>query len=294
MSPLHLLLGLVVALAWGLNFVVMKIGLEQLSPFWFGTLRFVIVLLILLPWLRVTKGAMTKLFLVGICIGGLHFGFVFLGMNMASQVSAIVVVVQMNIPITLLLAHFFLGEKISLWRMTGIAVAFGGVIIITFDPAIAGEGLAIAIMLAAVTLYSIGTTLMRRMQTVSILRVQAWTAFYSVPLLLALSLWFETGQIAELVHLDALHWGMLIYTAVISSIVGYGGINYLLKHYPVAQIAPILLLVPVFATTAAVVFLDEVLSLRFLIGAGITLGGLGLIHYRDWVKNRKLPKEMLP
>ena len=115
-----------------------------------------------------------------------------------------------------------------------------------------------------------------------------------MPLLLALSLWFETGQIAELVHLDALHWGMLIYTAVISSIVGYGGINYLLKHYPVAQIAPILLLVPVFATTAAVVFLDEVLSLRFLIGAGITLGGLGLIHYRDWVKNRKLPKEMLP
>ncbi|WP_417319604.1 DMT family transporter [Emcibacter sp.] len=290
----HLLFGVLIAMVWGLNFVVMKIGLEQLDPFWFATLRFAIVLIMLLPWLRVVKGAMKHLALIGICIGGLHFGCTFMALELASKVSAIVVMVQANIPITLILAHFFLDEKLSIWRGAGIVIAFSGILIITFDPAIAGEGIAILVVLLATSLYSIGTILMRSLKGVSVLTTQAWTAFYSVPILLTLSLVFEQGQVRELVELDGLHWGMLLYTAALSSIVGYGGINFLLKRHPVAHIAPILLLVPVFATLSAVIFLDEVLTVRFLLGCTVTFSGIGLIHYRDWIRNRKMAKALLP
>ena len=294
MPLLHILFGVLIALVWGVNFVVMKIGLEQLDPFWFATLRFAIVLLLMLPWLKVVRGSMMHLALIGITIGGLHFGAAFMALELANKISAIVVMVQANIPVTLLLAHFFLNEKFSIWRGAGIVIAFAGIMIITFDPAIAGEGPAILVMLLAIILYSIGSILMRTLKGVSVLTTQAWTGFYSVPILLALSLMFEEGQVRELIELDALHWSMLLYTAALSSIVGYGGINYLLKRHPVAHVAPIMLLVPVFATLSAVIFLDEVLTMRFLIGSAITLAGLGLIHYRDWVRNRKMAKALLP
>ncbi|WP_321397701.1 DMT family transporter [Emcibacter sp.] len=294
MPLIHLLFGIVVALVWGLNFVVMKIGLEQLDPFWFATLRFAIVLLMLLPWLRVVKGSMKHMALIGICIGGLHFGCSFMALDLATKVSAMVVVVQANIPIAILLAHFFLDEKLSAWRTAGIVIAFSGILIISFDPAIAGEGIAIIVILMATTLYAVGTTLMRRFRGPGVLTTQAWTAFYSIPILLTLSLGFEEGQIRELVELDRLHWGMLIYTAALSSVVGYGGINFLLKHHPVAHVAPIMLLVPVFATLSAVIFLDEELTVRFLAGSVVTFSGIGLIHYRDWIRNRRLAKELLP
>jgi len=126
MSIKHVLFAFFVCLIWGVNFAVMKIGLEQLDPFIFGLVRFSIVLLLLLPWLKIIPGAMLKLFILGNLIGGFQFALVFLGMDMTDHVSAMSVVVQMNIPITLILAHFFLSERMSYWRTGGVIVSFVG------------------------------------------------------------------------------------------------------------------------------------------------------------------------
>jgi len=290
----HILLAFLVAIVWGVNFVVMKSGLHYLTPFLFVTMRFAIVFLILAPWLRRVKGHMWMLFAIGLCIGGLHFAFVVMGLDLAKKVTSIIVIVQMHVPITLIMAHYFLKERISYWRGGGIVIAFMGILVISFDPAIADERIAIIIIFISTMFYSTGTILMRKLQNVGVFNTQAWAALFSVPILLSLSLFTEKGQLEQIMSVDLTGWGTVFYTAVLSSVVGYGGINYLLKRHPVTLIAPILLTVPIFATTAAVLVFDEALTPRFLMGSGLTLLGLGVIHLRDWWTKRRVVAALLP
>ena len=290
----HVLLALFVSIVWGVNFVVMKIGLEHLSPFLFVVFRFAIVLALLFPWLRIVKGHMGLILAAGLCLGGLHFAFVTVGLELAENITSIVIIVQMHVPLTLIMAHFLLKERLSYWRVSGVLIAFLGVLVISFDPDIMEERMAIIIIFTATSLYSVGAILLRKLQTVGVFNMQAWTAIFGLPILISLSLYTETGQMEQVMNLDREGWSAIFYTAVLSSVVGYGGMNFLLKRHPVTLIAPIFLTVPVFATTAAVLVFDEVLTTRFLVGAGLTLCGLVVIHVRDWWKKRQLVRELLP
>lgn len=290
----HILLAFIVSIVWGANFVVMKIGLDYLSPFLFMIIRFAIVLIILFPWLRLVKGNMWLILAVGLCLGGGHFAFAIMGLELAENITSIIVIVQMHVPLTLIMAHFLLKEKLSYWRGSGILVAFMGILIITFDPAIMNERIAIIVTFIATLLYSVGAVLMRRLQDVGVFNMQGWTAVIAIPILLCLSLYIETGQIEQVMAVDMTGWSAIFYTAVLSSVVGYGGMNFLLKRHPVTLIAPILLTTPIFAAVAAIIVFDEKLTTRFLIGAGFTLAGLSVIHMRDWWKKRQLVRELLP
>ncbi|MBL4800429.1 MAG: EamA family transporter [Emcibacter sp.] len=290
----HIIFAFIISIVWGINFVVMKIGLDHLSPFLFMALRFGIVLALLFPWLRIVKGHMKLVVAVGLCLGGLHFSFVIIGLQLTENITSIVVIVQMHVPITLIMAHFFLKEKLSYWRGGGILVAFMGVLVISFDPAVMNERIAIIIIFTATIFYSTGAVLMRKLSNVGVFNTQAWTAIIGVPIFISLSLYTETGQIDQIMNVDLTGWGAIFYTAVLSSLVGYGGMNFLLKHHPVTLIAPIFLSVPIFATAAAVIVFDEVLTTRFLVGGGLTLCGLGVIHLRDWWKKRQVVQELLP
>lgn len=290
----HILFAFFVSLVWGVNFVVMKIGLDHLSPFLFVTMRFFIVFIMLAPWLRLVKGYMWMILAIGLCLGGLNFAFVIMGLDMAENITSIIIIVQMNVPLTLIMAHFFLREKLSYWRGSGILVAFMGILVITFDPAIMNERIAIIIIFAATLFYSIGTILIRKLQNVGVFNLQGWVAVFAIPVLLSLSLQWETGQIDQIMSMDKTGWSALFYTAVLSSVVGYGGMNFLLNNHPVTLIAPIFLSIPIFATLAAVIVFDEVLTTRFFIGASLTMVGLAVIHMRDWWKKRRGVRELLP
>ena len=289
----HMILAFIIALVWGVNFVVMKMGVSHLDPYLFIAVRFIIVLLILLPFLKLVKGSMWKIAQAGICIGGIHFIFAITGINLADHIASLTVITQLHVPFTLIMAYFFLGEKLSYWRSSGIIISFCGVLIITFDPVIIAEREAIGFIIIAVIFYSIGSILYRKLKDASVWSTQAWTALFALPFLLPMTFIFETGQIEQIMNMDLEGWGLVFYTAVFASLVGYGGINYLFKHYNVSQVAPFLLTIPIFATIASVMLLGEEITPRFLFGSGVTLGGLGLIAFRDWWLKIKMSKEQL-
>ena len=293
MHAKYMLFALLVSMIWGVNFAVMKVGLLHLDPYLFGFMRFSIVLLILLPWLKVVPGEMVKLFWLGLLIGGLQFVLVFKAMEMTNHVSAMSIVVQMNVPISLILAHFFLNERMSYWRTGGVIISFAGVVIITLEPEILEEGVVILIVLMATALYALGMILMRRLSKVPVFQTQAWISLYSVPVFLAMTLIFEENQIPQMMSMDMTVISSVLYTSILSTIVGYGGINYLLRRFPVTLISPFMVTVPVFATIASVIFLGETLTLKFILGSLVTLSGLGIIHLRDWQLKRKA-RDLLP
>ena len=138
-----------------------------------------------------------------------------------------------------------------------------------------------------------GVILMRKMSAVPVFQTQAWVSFYSVPIFLALTLVFEKDQVSQVLNVDMVGASMVLYTSILSTIVGYGGMNYLIRRFPVTLISPFLVSVPVFATISSVIFLGETLSPKFILGSAVTLSGLGIIHFRDWQLKRK-SKVLLP
>ena len=106
----------------------------------------------------------------------------------------------------------------------------------------------ILIILSATAFYSIGVILMRKVTSVPVFQTQAWVSFYSVPVFLVMTAIFEEDQVSQILNVDIIGVSMVLYTSILSTIVGYGGINFLLRRFPVTLISPFMVSVPVFAT----------------------------------------------
>src|SRR3954465_8666730 len=134
----HLLLALLVCVAWGLNAVAAKIGVTYIPPVFFPGLCFVCVLICLLPWLKPVPGKWGVLIPAVFFMGGLHFALIFSGTKY-SDASTMAIVNQLYVPISVLLAMFWLGERVALARWAGIVLAFCGVVVFSMDASVSSH-----------------------------------------------------------------------------------------------------------------------------------------------------------
>nr|WP_148301726.1 EamA family transporter [Sneathiella glossodoripedis] len=74
----HLGLALLVNLIWGFSFVAAKVAMEHYSPLLFTSLRFVLVALFLMPYLRFPKGRMRHVMSIALLVGVAHFTFLYM------------------------------------------------------------------------------------------------------------------------------------------------------------------------------------------------------------------------
>jgi O-acetylserine/cysteine efflux transporter len=112
------------------------------------------------------------------------------------------------------------------------------------------------------------------------MQLQAWVSVIALPVILALSLLFEQGQIAAVWSASYIAWGAVLMAALGSSLIGQSGFFYLLKRYPVSSVAPLTVLSTVFGMMAGVVVNHDVITDRMLIGGAITLVGVVIIELR--------------
>jgi len=87
-----------VVVIWGLNFVVMKLGLHSLSPMLLGALRFSAASLPLLLFVRPPRGLPWRFTLgYGLAQGVGQFGLLFLGLRLGMTASMASVVMQVQV-----------------------------------------------------------------------------------------------------------------------------------------------------------------------------------------------------
>jgi O-acetylserine/cysteine efflux transporter len=266
---------------WGFNLIAAKVGVTEIPPILFTALRFGLLALVTLPFLKVYPGQMRTLMLAAGLSGALQFSLLFAGLALAHDVSTVAIASQLGIPMTTLLSVWLLKETIRWRRILGIVLAFGGVAVIAFDPGVLvysdGLGLIIASCLAG----SLGLIYIKRLRGIGPLELQAWLAMTAWPLLLALSFLFEDGQWAALQDASLTSWGALLFTSLINSLLAHTAMFYLIQRYPVTSVAPLTLLSPVFSILFGVTMLDDQLSPRMVLGGAITLVGILIVALRD-------------
>jgi O-acetylserine/cysteine efflux transporter len=282
MQPAHFLLLVAICAVWGFNFVASKVGVNQFPPLFFVGLRFGILLLCLLPFLRWAPGRMRDVILIALFNGAFHFGLLFVGIAL-TEASVVAIVVQLNAPFATMLSIVLLGEVVRWRRWTGIALTFLGVAIISVEPHVLDAPAGVLFSAAAALSGAVAAILMRRLTNVGAFQLQSWTALVTAPALLAASFLLETGQGEAMASADLMAWGALLYTTFGASLIGHNVYYWLLQRYEVSLLAPLTLLSPILGVFFGITILDEPLTSRIALGAAIAFAGVTILALRNKV-----------
>lgn len=279
---------LLVCLAWGFNFIAVARGMQQFSPFVFTVVRFTILLVLLLPFLkRPPAGQWGRLLVVCLSIGALHFSSLFWALGESRDVSSIAITQQTYVPMTVILAMALLGERVGWRSLMAIAVSFAGVVVLSFDPLMLTQWKVIGITLLSAFFQALGSVHMRGIRGIGALTFQAWTAALSLPVLLAASLLFDRGQIHMLATAGWLDWGTIVYSALIASAVGHSLFFTLVQRHQVSAIMPYMLLTPVLAVVFGILVWGDRPGWRLLAGGALVLAGILAITLRALRRARR-------
>jgi len=281
MSRTQIACAVLVPLFWGLQFVVIKVGLTAFPPLFFVGLRFAAVAAILLPFVgRPTRRELGPMIAVSVFFWGLNFGLIFVGLGQGlAGVSA--VADQLSTPFTVLIAWPLLGERPSARIIIGVALAFGGVALTAADPSASVKILPTLEVIAAGFALAVGGVLAKRCGPFEPMKLMAWMSVFTVPQVMAASFLIEHGQFASLHIASLTAWLAFGYTVLFGAIAGWGLWFWLISRCSMSRLAPFALLQIVFAIIAGAVFLHEPLTWTLVVGAAMCTVGVATTQIRS-------------
>ena len=284
---------LVLALIWGANMAVIKIGARELPPLFMAGLRSLVASACLYIWIkakRLTLFPSTKVLLHGIVVGllfGSEFGFIYVGLEytLASRTYVLVYTAPFFVAVG---AHFFLeSDRLNRWKAAGLILAFAGVVILFmkdvgsfFLSALPGD----LMILAAGALWGATTVYIKKYLSHHTVPLQTlfYQVFFSAPPLFLMSILLEDPIVLSL----SLAAGFSVfYQCIIVAFLSYLVWFELIHRYPVSLLHAFTFFTPVFGVfLSGALILGEIISPSLVVA--LTLVSLGMI-----LVNRKTGKE---
>ncbi len=280
---------LAVVVIWGLNFVVMKLGLQSLSPWLLGALRFAAAALPFvwfvpapsLPWCFIAG--------YGLAQGLGQFGFLFLGLQLGMTAGMASVVMQTQAFFTLILALPLLGERARTRQWLGLGVALAGLVLIA---AAHGEGpgqmtlAGFVLTLSAAFMWAVSNLVARRASQLA--RYEpfpfvVWSSLFPIVPFALIALFIEgpSQVMGQLSGMGAQAWFAVLYLALGATLLAYSLWTRLLQRHAAARVTPFSLLVPVVGLWAAWAAFGEWPAPLQWLGVTAVIGGL-VINQGGW------------
>ncbi|RKR89456.1 O-acetylserine/cysteine efflux transporter [Micromonospora pisi] len=274
----HRLQALLVAAIWGVNFVVIEIGLRDLPPLVLTALRFVVAAVPLVLLVPRPTARLRYVVGYGLVLGVLKFGVLFTAMNAGMPAGLASLVLQAQALVSVLLAAVLLRERPGGWQLGGVFVGSAGIAMLALGGGHATV-VGFALTLAAAASWAVANVVVRASGETRPLSLLVWSSLVPpIPLLGLASVVDGPGAVLDAI--TGLSWrGILavLYVAYVSTLVGFGIWNRLIATYSVARIAPFSLVVPVFGLAASWLFLGEPVGVREALAALVVLAGLALV-----------------
>lgn len=276
MAPKDLLLALVVIVVWGLNFVVIKVGLHDMPPMLLGALRFLLAAFPAILLVKRPQIPLRWLLAYGLTISFGQFAFLFYAMAVGMPAGLASLVLQAQAFFTLMFAALLLAERLRASNLLGLLVAAAGLVLIGLQGDRGMTLAGFALTLCAAAMWALGNVVTRKIGRVNLVGLVVWGSLIPPLPFLALSWLLEGPEAIEAalrgIGLDSLL--VLLYLAFGATLLGYGLWSRLLSRYPISQVAPFSLLVPVVGLSSSAWLLDERLGPLQLFGALLVMLGL--------------------
>lgn len=276
MKPLDVLIALMVPTLWGMGLVVAKPAVDLFPPMLLMAMRFGLTAAVLVWFVPVPRQALRALFLVALIGSTLQYGLTYNGLRYLDA-STTALIVQAEVPFLSLIAAFWLGERLGLRKLLGMAVAFLGIYLIAGEPRLEGQLVGVGLVLAGAFMWAIGQVMMRRLGEIGGVTAIAWVSVMAAPQLLTASLLIEEGHWAHVRAAGFQVWGAVIYLGLIMTAVGYACWYHILGRYEVNKAGPFILLTPVTSVIGGALFLGEEITVYILAGGALIMLGVAAI-----------------
>jgi O-acetylserine/cysteine efflux transporter len=286
-SPRHIITALIVIFLWGMNFVVIKIGLQGVPPFLLGALRFVLVAFPAILFLPRPQVPFKWLLAYALTISLGQFAFLFSAMAVGMPAGLASLVLQAQAFFTVGLSALVFGDKLRASNLLGMIIASLGLVLLgsaSLNNAATSVShvslLGFLLTLCAALSWACGNVINKKIgsisSSVSTLSLVAWSALIPILPFFLLSYLFEGSAaiVGSLSNLSLSSVLTVMYLAFAATLVGYTLWGRLLASLPTHMVAPLTLLVPVVGLTAAWLLLGEALKTSQIIGAAIVMCGL--------------------
>ncbi len=271
-------LAVLVALVWGVNFVVIHAGLQVVPPLLFLALRFLLVCLPAVFFVPRPDVGWRAVVLIGVFMSLGQFALLYLALYLGMPTGLAPLVIQVQVLFTVLLAAATLGEHPRVAQLAGVVIGLAGLSVVALGRAAVAPLLPLLLVVAAAASWAVGNVLTRTAKAASGLSMVVWSGLV-VPVPMAVLSYLVEGPAAighALTHLTPVVIGSALFTAWLSSLLGYGIWNTLLARHPASSVVPFAMLVPVVGMASAFLLLGERSTVLEIGGGVVLLAGVAI------------------
>ncbi len=282
----------IVSVVWGSTYLAIRVGVQEMPPFWMAGLRFLSAGLLLALWARATGtpfprdlaswgwGMLTGILVLGVAVGGMFWAEQYIESGMAALLAG--------------LSPIFMafygsmgreGDRLSTGLWLGLLVGFAGLAVLVWPAGGPARVplLPLAVIVVGAQAWCGGSVLSkRRLRHVSPLAASTIHLLAAGLFLLLFDLVLRGGAWPRV---SATAWLSLAYLILFGSVIAYSAHIYLITHLAPARASTYSYLNPVVAVFLGWLVLGEAVTWQVVIGGLVILGGLSLVR-----RSRILPR----
>lgn len=271
---------------WSTGFIGVKFGLPYAPPATFLTLRFILVVALMLP-IAVVRGApwprspmqVAHLAMVGVLVQAGYLGGVFTAIDLGLSAGLVALIAGMQPVLTAFVAAPLLGERVNRRQWVGLVLGVIGVSLAVGQRlSLAGfsaGGLAMAIL--GLICMTAGTVYQKRYGGAFDLRTGSVIQFVAAAAVTApFAIWVETARVVWAPQFVL----TLAWLVVVLSIGAISLLALLIRRGEATRIASLFYLVPPTTAAMAYLFFGETFSGRAAAGLVLAMTGVALVIRR--------------
>lgn len=298
MTPKDMLLGLAIIFAWGFNFVVIRWGLDDMTPMMLGGSRFLILALVGSFFFKRPNTPLKWCLAYGLSLNFGQFALLFSAMTFGMPAGLASLVLQSQAIFTLLFSVLLLKEVVRPYQVLAIAVAGGGLAIIGS----AGEAQTMTVLGFALTLAGASSWALGNITTKAIIQngynagpsLVVWSAWIT-PIPFFICAYFIDGPELMWRNIVDSDWGTLAvlgYLSVFATLGGYSLWSLLMSRYSAGTVAPLSLGVPVVGLASSAWLLNEQVTAQQWLGILVVMLGLMLNTFGGRLRRQRVGQEL--
>jgi len=268
-----------VAAIWGFNIVGMKIALNEMDPLLFTAARFLLLAVVLLPFVKISHQQIRPLLPIALVMGLGHFYLLAVGISIVSGVIASVCFL-LGAPFSALLSYLFLHERLTRLQSATIIAATLGAMLPTLIMGQSELQWGILMVVLSTFMWAVGNIQIRKLKELPLLSVQFWIAIITAPLCF-LAYLLQPDAAPMIPQFTTKTLLSLTYVVFCSSILAYSLWYGLIHRHGINRLAGFVLLQPIFTLTFGYILLRENLTPWQLFGSVITLSSIYIYNQQN-------------